>query len=465
VPGALRRRSGCRPWIPFLAILLVGLCLAAGCVALGPRPRPIVLIVVDTLRADHLGAYGYARPASPHLDAWSRRGRLYDHAYATAPWTLPSFGSLFTGQLPSRHGAGLRRMRQEGIAEFLVLDPALPTLAGRLQRGGYTTGALMNNVFLDRRFGVQRGFGSVDYAREKDGHRPAREVVRRALAWIDAQKSQRFFLLVHMMDPHMPYDPPADVRGRFTACCETKLSLPVRDGGDIRRELPDLSAQDRDFVAAAYDEEILGLDEQLDVLLRGLEQRGVLDAGLVVLTADHGEELFEHGSFEHGHAMWEELLHVPLIFWGRDVLPGREGGRLSLVDLMPTLLEAVGLRVPEDLEGVSAWPNLVREAPLRQRTLFAETVLYGPDRRVAMLGPYKLESLPDAGWRRLFDLRDEPREVRNVGAEHPRLAKRLLRRMNHHLEQLAAERPPQKPASIDAEMRAKLKALGYRLSP
>ncbi|HEX5066465.1 MAG TPA: sulfatase, partial [Myxococcota bacterium] len=282
-------------WRALLAAMLLG------CAPSPAAPRSVVCIVVDTLRADHLGAYGDTEHAtSPQLDAWLARARLYELAFASSPWTLPSVGSIVSGLWPSHHGAG--RWARSGKERRLTrLDPEHATLAERFQDAGFATAAIVSNHFMRPDSGIEQGFGLYDFeAVTNESGRRADETVRRALAWIDARGEQRFFLLVHIFDPHMNYDAPPPFRGRFSASIETQLGLPVADGRKIRRELAKLSDADRRFIGAAYDEEIAAVDAQLGVLLEGLEARGMLKTSLVALTADHGEELFEHGSFEHG---------------------------------------------------------------------------------------------------------------------------------------------------------------------
>jgi arylsulfatase A-like enzyme len=413
----------------------------------------VVLIVVDTLRADHLGAYGYERPTSSHLDAWARQGKLFEQSFATSSWTLPSFGSLFTGELPSRHGAGIRKWGR--------LDAGVPVLSEILREHGYATGAIVNNPTVAPEFGLDRGFDSYDYdPGDNKVSRRADRVVDTALLWIDRRDDARFFLVVHFFDPHMRYDAPLPQRGRFTRDLASQLALPVAQFFEIRRGELELDDSDREFVSAAYDEELAFVDQEIERLRFGLESRGLLDSSLVILTADHGEELFDHGGFEHGHAMWQEILHVPLVFWGPGVRPGREPVPVSLVDVVPTILDALGIEHGLDMEGRSLWPNLTADVPLPVRTLYAEGIFWGPERQAMVRWPYKLVGKPDKGLLRLVDLAADPKERSPLGLS-TRLAAELHAELVAHLAAAARRRGETARAHVEDETREQLRSLGY----
>jgi arylsulfatase A-like enzyme len=265
---------------------------------------------------------------------------------------------------------------------------------------------------------------------------------------------------VHFFDPHMSYDAPPPFRGRFTSAVPAQRQLPVANWRRIRAEAPDLSDPERRFISAAYDEEVAFVDSEIGRLLGELEQRRVLERGLVVLTSDHGEELFEHGGFEHGHAMWEELLWVPLVFWGREVQAGHEETPVSLVDVAPTILEAVGVPRPDATEGVSLWPNLERGEALPSRTLYAEQPLYGVLRRAALQWPFKLEYEQRSRRRRLFDLESDPREARRVESDHRQLAVRLQKSTREHFATLDATRSS-RIVLPERDLESRLRELGY----
>jgi len=435
----------------------------------------VVLIVVDTLRADHLGVYGYDdHPTSPNIDTWAERGLVFERAWATSSWTLPSFGSLLTGHLPTVHRAGLEAEASSGVParvvperSFATLSGSIPTLPGVLAEHGFRTGALVSNPLLDPVFGLDRGFA--DYLPHDTDNRTLRragETVDEALAWIDESADQPFFLLVHFFDPHMDYDAPAPYRGRFSD--SSSFDLPVRGVWDIRNRIAEIGASERRFIAGAYDEEIAYVDTEIGRLLEELSRRPALDQALVMLTADHGEELFEHGGFEHGHAMFDEVLRVPLIVWGPAVEPGREAMPVSLLDVMPTVLHAAGVGDPNDtsedsplrgLPGVSLLDSARGSWP-RQRVLVAERQLYGPEVKTIVRWPYKLILDVDADTSRMFDLSADAGERDDRSTALPDERAALRSALDEHLTSARALQVAT-GAEIDEDLLRRLRALGY----
>ncbi len=406
----------------------LGLALCAlgvfGC-ADAPAPRHVIVLVVDTLRADHLGFYGYARDTSPGLDAWAARGAVFDQALATSPWTLPSFASIYTGELPGRHEAA--RVPSKGHGTVVgKLAPDTATLAELLREQGFATAAIVNNPFLEAKSGIARGFDVYDYhpSRNHDKRRAA-DVVNRGLAWLEETGETPSFLLLHFFDPHMDYNPPKRTRGRFTEGYEGTLGYPVSDRRGIRRGRLAERAEDRAFIIGAYDEEVLYLDGEVTRLLQHLEESGRLEETLVLLVADHGEELFDHGGFEHGRTVYQEVLRVPFLAWGPGVGVRHIETPVSIADVMPTVLEAVGLPPRPGVLGRSLWPLLRGDASSRPVAVVAENTVQGPEKKAILRWPHKLLTDEKTGELRLFDLAADPGETRDLAAERPRLVATL----------------------------------------
>jgi len=454
--------------------MALGLLAAAALLTMGcrssparlPPGAPILLVIVDTLRADGLGVYGYPRATSARLDAWAERGAVFERAFSTAPWTLPSVASILTGRYPAGHGSGRGKVaapngRSKRV--FLGIDASAPRLAGVLSSHGYATAALVTNSFLRPGFGIAEGFESYDQTRNRFiGERRADVMVDRALEWIDGRpRESPWFLLLHLLDPHQPYDAPAPEKGRFTSDYHGALESPIGPESDLVRRVKqrriELDDADRAFVRGLYDEEVAFVTEQLARLLDGLDQRGVLERGLVVLTADHGEEFFDHGALEHGHTFYQELLRVPLVVWGPGVRAGHREAPVSLVDVAPTLLDATGVAAPEGFDGVSLWPVLTSGERMPKRQLIAENSLYGTQRRVIVEWPYKLIVDVEEPQAALYDLERDPGERHDLAAERPEVAKRLAAAL--------AKRPAGAtrgaPVELDAETERDLRALGY----
>ncbi len=448
-------------------IIVIGVTLASlaammtGCSERHP-PRSAIVIVVDALRADHLGTYGYARSTSPQLDDYARQGRVFERAYSTSTWTLPSLASLHTGRFPATHRAGMSSFQSPDAIASNRLGHELPTLAEVFAARGFSTAAIVNNPLLEPAFGLHRGFQTYDHPHATGrSNRRADEVVDRALTLLDSWRDRSFLLLLHFVDPHLDYDAPAPFGGQFSAAYGSRLTRPVGDLNALRPQLSQLAAEDREFIKAAYDEEIAFVDQQLGRLRAGLAQRVMLDRSLIVLTADHGEEFFEHAGFEHGHAMWEEIIRVPLIIWGPGVRAGREASPVSLVDVMPTLLEWIDVPVVADLEGVSLWPNLATGATISQRTLLADGILYGRPETMIQRWPLKVVVSEQLRPLRVTDLSVDPEERHNLLDTQPNVADPLVAHLRRQLTAATAPNRRQPPASLDPSVLDRLRSLGY----
>ncbi len=418
----------------------------------GARPD-IVLVVVDTLRADHLGTYGYSRPTSPAIDAFASRATVFDEAWAAAPWTLPSVMSIMTGRLPSRH-----RVENDG----LKLAPEIPTLAETLAKSGYETGAFVSHVYVDRPFGFARGFGTFeDFGLSEPAYRPETEleptadrVTAGALAWIRSQERRPLFLFVHYFDPHWPYDPPAAYRELFPDSYRGPLKADYDSISKFQDPLRPLPDDYRRFLIDRYDGEIRFVDEELRRLFEGLGAAGRGERTWVVLTGDHGEEFKDHGSVGHGRQLYEEVVRVPLLI-GRpaarpdDATPGRRVATpVSGVDLMPTILRLAGAAPPPGLQGRSLVPFLppgaaeraadaVGEPPPADRTLVSETVRLNASRKTVRQGPMKLIRFMEDNRIELYDLAADPGERRDLAAARPAERRALLRALFSEVDLLA----------------------------
>ncbi len=453
----------------------IALTLAALLISLTARaqaPQPVVLlIVVDTLRADRLGCYGHTRPTSPGLDRWSERAAIFDHAFAPSGWTAPSVGSILTGCIPPRHGFGARKIDATGVIEWTPLGDALPTLAERMAALGFRTAGFVTNPFLSKEFGAGRGFHTYSYGEASNRRiRRADTGVRLAWTWLERHPNEATFVFLHMMDPHMDYDPPKATRGRFTGGLAGRL--PVR-GVDRVREEGLASAARREFVSAAYDEEVCFVDMQITRLLDLLENSGRMQDAIVIVTSDHGEEMFEHGGFEHGHSLHQEILRVPLMIWAPSVRAGRYDTRVSLVDILPTVLEGVRaqgatpkaeakLSAPSLLDGISLWPLITEgktSEALEDRSLLVHGTYHGAEQAALVDWPHKL-ILPGDGPPRLYHLVDDPGELDDRADDDARRTDRMRADLEERIRRGELERRSG-PITLDAETLERLRSLGY----
>jgi len=390
-----------------------------------PGPARIVLISVDTLRADHLGCYGAASAHTPHLDALAARGVRFEAALSPVPLTLPAHASLMTGVDPPQHG-----VRHNSIHR---LGTELPTLAEGLHAAGYATAAFVGALVLDARFGLDRGFdvyddrtsgrvsGATGYA-----ERRADAVVDGALAWL-ASAPDRFFLWVHFYDPHAAYTPPPGFASAFP--------------GD------------------PYAGEIAFVDAEIGRLLAAIEARfGARDL-LVVATADHGESLGEHGEPTHSYSLYEATQRVPLLMAGAGLPAGHEVlDPASLVDIAPTLLAWVGAPPLPAARGRDL-RSAVRGAQLAERPIYMETLApqfdFGWSPLLGLrVGRFKLVRAPRP---ELYDLVEDPGETRNLAHEQPE----RLARLDAQLDAWGDAATVSRSVSVSAEDRERLRSLGY----
>ncbi|MGH9379752.1 MAG: sulfatase [Thermoanaerobaculia bacterium] len=433
------------------ANLLVVASLLWACASPSSRVDSVLVIVVDTLRADALGVMGYARPTTPEIDRWARRARVYENAYSTAPWTLPAFGSLLTGTWPAVHGAGRAEDGRGDQPPFSPLDPGVPTVAEILSAAGWSSAAFVNNDFLAPHFDLGRGFDMWDFRpASRHGYRRADRVVDGALAWLRSHRDERYFLLVHLFDPHLPYGAPEPYLGRWGgAAAQSEVRTTVHE---LRARLRSGEGVSIATLRAAYDEEVRFTDAQVGRLLRGLGELGLARRTAVLLTADHGEEFQDHGGFEHGHTMFDELLRVPMLL----EVPGGPAGRIdepvSLVDVAPTVLDLLGVAAAKPMAGVS----LARRPPAGTRTLIAEDLLYGPAGRAAVRWPWKLVTVGSRA--RLHRLDYDRDESTNIAAERSKIVDVLRADITAVGARVARARGP---VELDDRATRNLRSLGY----
>lgn len=428
-----------------------------------PQRGDVVVIVLDTLRADVLGQYGYPLPTSPGLDRLARTSTRFEEAYAPSPWTVPSTSTILTGLHPLRHG-----LRHPGD----VMPDALHTLAERLQGAGWRTGGFSHNISIAPKNRYDQGFDTFEtYSGEVLAYPHVYQMTRAARTWLGEHPSPAFVYL-QPMNCHGPYKVP---EGRRTTVYGRVPKVGFRYyGGPMRQimTLGNVSARlevTEDYRASLrekYDTAVRYATDEVGKFLRYLEKQGRYDDALIVLTADHGEELYDHQGFSHGYSLHREVLHVPLFV----KLPGQKearvvSGRVSLADVVPTVLEAVSVEVGGDpLDGRS----LVGAA--RGEAIAAQPLLFDVDwgRRIvgsALLdGPWKLvriernyEGLADVT--RLYDVVGDPLETFDLALTN----EQQVTTMRAALDTLVvATTSGAQPANVLSEMdQAQLEALGY----
>jgi len=460
-----------------LSTLVIGLCVAASCESAPPASEPVspapvpvavtdtpnvVVVVLDTLRADHVGCYGYERPTTPNIDAFAAGSTRYARALASAPWTLPSHASMLTGLDPVAHGAHSFDVDEPVDDNVSPLADEHLTLAEHLGANGYVTGAfLANEAFLARRYNLHQGFET--YHLE---HSYAEVLNPQILGWIDQHRQAPFFLLVNFMDVHQPLNLAPRAGFLEDASREGgsgKLARSIR-GKVLPGEgpLPEAKLQ---RLVDMYDLALANLDEQVGSLLDALDGRGLLDDTVVVIVSDHGGYFGEHHLLGHSKDVYRQAMEVPLIVRG----PGQGEGRVvdavvTSADLPRLVLEQLpamaGAESPFPAPG-HAQGALGENYYARVKDLFGTRWDHRFDRvrRSLVRWPYKLIHSSD-GQHELYDLELDPAEARNLFADQPDVAGPMMATVEQAIAHAATSGEAPSEALTEAD-KAKLRALGY----
>ncbi len=462
-------------------------------------PRLIVLVSIDTLRADHLGLYGSPRMTSPTLDIFASEGTVFTDASSTSPWTLPAHASILTGRNPLNHGV-------------MRFDSALPeevdSLAGMLKSHGYQTAAVVNSTWLKKEpFRLTRDFDQYLFIDDTmDRRAPNTWITDQAINWISEHQDKPLFLFVHYYDVHADYASlpeyerlfvteyngevdgtawqlaTASFEDDFLEMCHKEYDPSKCRIGTLEKYLAVdktvekliLDENDVKHLEQLYDAGIRQLDTELGRLFSAVTKNGSESESLVVIVSDHGEEFMEHGRVDHFLTVYQEILHVPLIFRGQGVPAGlRIDAPVSVIDIVPTVLTMAGLAVPEELDGLSLLPLMGRkpEAEFGDRFLYGEAAgglsyqlmmdeIY-PVYRSVRKGSYKLiyDSKADDAW--LYDLSQDPYEQNDIRSEYPEVAEPLLAEMRARYSDFAPSPNPENQIDLESDELERLRALGY----
>ena len=415
--------------VPALLLAGVGTWFVVQQRASVPAIRHVVLISLDTCRADHLSCYGYAQPTTPNIDALAGQGYQFNHAVTPIPLTLPAHASMLTGTIPPHHG------KHEN--KDVYFDPSHVTLAALLRTKGYRTGAFVGSQVLNGRFGLDRGFDTyddrfVEQGRAGSSERSAEAVNRAAFAWLDKQTDDPVFLFLHYYDPHDAYEPPEPFATTF-------------------QENP-------------YAGEIAYTDHCIGEVVAKLKSLDMYDSSLIIVTADHGEMLGEHGETTHMYFIYQSAIKVPLIF----KLPGSGAGRkiddlASIIDIVPTVCDLVAIDPPAGIQGKNLAPHFGREPPRSEdRYLYCESLYPTKYEANSLLGlvsrqwKYIQTTRPE-----LYDLQKDPEEQTNLVEAHAQQARSLKEHLSHVLEQTVRTGEGQADAPLDEELLQHLRSLGY----
>ncbi len=398
----------------------------------------ILFFTLDTTRADHLGCYGYDRAETPNMDRLAETGILFKNATCQVPLTLPSHSSMFTGTYPFYHG-----VRDNGA---FYLEPERTTLAEVLKVHGMATSAFVGAFVVDSRWGLDQGidyyYDNFDFAKYKrisldSVQREGGEVIEAFFEWFEENHQKKFFSWIHFYDPHTPYDPPEPYKTRFSK-----------------------------WNWGLYDGEIAYVDELIGKVLDKLIEKDVLKKTLIVIVGDHGESLGQHKENAHGFFIYDAAISVPLIihFPSRNLKAKKVNARVETIDIMPTLLQILGLPLPSEVQGKSLLPLILDKHSNQERFAYSET--YYPRYH---FGWSELKSLQNSRYKyiqaprpELYDIVNDPNELTNIYRQEIRIGKQFEEKLNSLLEKMSAEGIKEKgPQKLDEEAMEKLMALGY----
>jgi arylsulfatase A-like enzyme/Tfp pilus assembly protein PilF len=416
-----------------LVLLLAAVLLSCSTLTSPPLPN-VILISIDTCRADYLSCYGYPKKTTPNIDALADRAVLFENVISPVPLTLPAHCSMLTGTIPPHHAV------HDNYDYWL--EGSNITLAEILRDNGFATAAFVSAFVLDSQFAIDQGFDTYydHFEQQADqfqaNERRADQTTRLALDWLDEHSRENFFLFLHYYDPHTDYDPPEPFFSKFAD--------------------------------NLYAGEIAYTDHYIGQLLQKLKSLGIFDSSLIIITSDHGEMLAEHGEDEHGYFIYQSALKVPLIF----KLPGRHrhqrvNGLVALVDIIPTVCGLLGIAPPTPLHGRDLSPHLHnRSISSEERHVYAESLYptkYGGNSLLGLVGrryKYIQTTRPE-----IYDLQTDPAESDNLIETHSQLAAALREQLRQRLEQNVRKLKANAKFAPDDETIKRLESLGYVAAP
>ena len=432
------------------------------------RPANIVLIVIDTLRADHLGCYGYFRDTSPNIDAFAEQAIFFEQAITPIAVTLPSHTSLFTGLYPLEHGI------QANIGDDgppFRSKPRLRSIVEIAQSNDYATAAFVSAAPLKRVCGLDIGFDT--YVQPKTAQEDAGPTTDAALAWLDRRGHERFFLFVHYFDPHVPYAPTPPYHSMFTTDSQLRAFIAEREIPDVvrpglcRGRVPTVTH----VATNLYDGEIRYCDEHVGRLLDSLRQRGLWENSVIIVTSDHGEGLNQHDWPQHGRT-WNEQVHVPLMIRfpkARGDLPKRFTPLVSLIDVFPTVLGQLKPSWADEFlsqaRGVDVLASGFQERPVLAERSGRDCGEFGGSLYALTSPQWRYHYTPDQP-ELLFDRQLDPHELHNVASESAAQTEQMRRQTLKLVTELKVRGDSLRsgdvePLQLDPQLRREMEALGY----
>lgn len=437
-----------------ISLAILNFCIVIDSKIHNPKGPNVILIIVDTLRADHLSCYGYNRNSSPKIDEFSMNSVVFRNAISAAPWTTPSIASIFTSQYPAKLGFE---------DEPVILNDIFLTLAEIFRENSYKTKGIISHTLISSELGFNQGFDKYDEENAKGhGHISSPSIAQKAISFLEKNKNKKFFLFLHFFDPHFDFI----LHEKFNYYPD--YNGPLFSGQSIKKLLakaPSMSSDDVKYIKALYDSEISFTDEFIGNILDKVKEFDLYNDTIIIFTADHGEEFLERGDYWIGHEkkLYQEQIHVPLII----KLAGNNNKKtlneyVGLIDLMPTIVDFVGLRIPNEYKYEGKVLDLSNVEELKSKIIFSETKRNASLQSVIWKG-WKLIHDPEMNLKNLFNLEKDLAEFKNVIRENKILLKsfeEILQGWNNYVKLEKSQVKAQKPKFTE-EQKQQLRSLGY----
>ena len=368
----------------------------------------IILIVVDALRQDHVGTYGYYRNTTPNIDRLAEKSYVFQNAISHASLTKPSIATLFTSTYPLRHQTYYHLIDKKWQEGATILPNSFTTIAEKLSQNGYKTYGMVNNVFLDPKFNLNQGFDEYKHIRSDiQNTQQIKEIL------LNSNTDEKFFIYLHYLGSHAPYNPPKEYSTFFNE--DHHKYIDTRGKHQQHYQSLNITSRQLGYIISQYDREILSTDNRIGELLTTLKDRGIMDKTIVIITADHGESFNDgHGNFGHGHRPYETQIRIPLIIY----IPGYENQtrdietQIGLIDIAPTIFNLTAIDIPPEMDGTNMVP-LLNDGHMN-RTLFIDRIV----KKSTIIGlrqdNWKYIYTIDDGQEELYDLSVDPYELNEI---------------------------------------------------
>ncbi len=404
----------------------------------------IIVIAVDALQAKHTSYMGYNRKTTPYIDQLASQSVVFTQAISPASWTVPTYLSIFSSKYPSVHGLVNRYKlfgkTQQKLNNFSTENPTLEVMAEILKKNGFKTGGFTGDSGLGKVLGYNKGF---DEYFDETPFGGFQQSIPQALNWLDKVSQDKFFLFLHGYDPHGQYNIPDNYTAKYAEMWAKKTKYlgtkseqaKIREQG-LQNDKIELTQDDINFWNGWYDSKILNADERVGNFLKIISEKKIKRKTIIVLLSDHGTEFYEHKKFDHGHTLYDELLHVPFMISVPGIKPTKVSSQVSTLDLLPTLLDIAGIKInKQQFDGRSLLQAFYHKS-LNSADVYSETDYRNMThkRSIRTANGWKYIMTLESGEDELYDIKNDPQELLNKVDQNKKLANKLKEKLFKHLD-------------------------------